>query len=118
LHRDICAAAAEAGKHFMVEKPLTTSLAEADELIERVTRSGVKAMTCFNHRWIPAYARAYQEIEAGNIGRPVLAYARKNDRIYVPTEMLSWAGSTTPAWFLSCHDVDLVTWFMGARATE
>src|SRR5690606_37886517 len=68
LHRDICAAAAQAGKHFMVEKPLTTSLAEADELIARVEQSGVKAMTCFNHRWIPAYARAYQEIEAGNIG--------------------------------------------------
>lgn len=118
LHHDICAAAAAAGKHFMVEKPLTTSLKEADALIAAVEASGVKAMTCFNHRWIPAYARAHAEIEAGNIGRPVLAYARKNDRIYVPTEMLDWAGSTTPAWFLSCHDIDLVTWFMGARAEE
>lgn len=120
LHRDICAAAAAAGKHFMVEKPLTTSLAEADALIAAVKDSGVKAMTCFNHRWIPAYARARQEIEAGHVGRPVLAYARKNDRIYVPTKMLSWAASTTPAWFLSCHDIDLVTWFFGedAVATE
>jgi predicted dehydrogenase len=120
LHRDICAAAAAAGKHFMVEKPLTTSLSEADALIASVKASGVKAMTCFNHRWIPAYARAHQEIVAGNVGRPVLAYARKNDRIFVPTKMLSWAASTTPAWFLSCHDVDLVTWFFGeeAKATE
>lgn len=116
LHRDICAAAAAAGKHFMVEKPLTTSLDEADELIAAVRASGVKAMTCFNHRWIPAYARAHAEIAAGNVGRPVLAYARKNDRIYVPTKMLSWAGSTTPAWFLSCHDIDLVTWFFGPEA--
>lgn len=120
LHRDICTAAAKAGKHFMVEKPLTTDLAEADELIGIVRESGVKAMTCFNHRWIPPYARAHREIEEGNIGRPVLAYARKNDRIYVPTTMLSWAASTTPAWFLACHDIDLVTWFFGpeARATE
>lgn len=116
LHRDICAAAAQAGKHFMVEKPLTTSLSEADELISVVKASGVKAMTCFNHRWIPPYARAHQEIAAGNIGKPVLAYARKNDRIYVPTKMLTWASSTTPSWFLSCHDIDLVTWFFGPEA--
>jgi predicted dehydrogenase len=119
LHHDICLAAVAAGKHLMVEKPLTTSLSEADELIATIDRSGVKAMVCFNHRWIPAYARAWQEIQKGNIGRPVLAYARKNDRIYVPTEMLSWAASTTPAWFLSCHDIDLVNWFFGgAKATE
>ena len=75
-------------------------------------------MTCFNHRWIPSYARARQEIEAGRIGRPVLAYARKNDRIFVPTRMLSWAAATTPAWFLSSHDIDLVLWFFGGHATE
>ncbi|HTV70877.1 MAG TPA: Gfo/Idh/MocA family oxidoreductase [Rhizobiaceae bacterium] len=120
MHRDICTAAAAAGKHFMVEKPLTTNLAEADALIAAVEASGVKAMTCFNHRWIPAYARAHQEIAAGHVGKPVLAYARKNDRIHVPTKMLSWAAATTPAWFLSCHDVDLVTWFFGpeAKASE
>lgn len=120
LHADICSAAAEAGKHFMVEKPLTTSLDEADDLIAKVRASGVKAMTCFNHRWIPPYARAMAEIEAGKIGRPRMAYARKNDRIYVPTQMLSWAASTTPSWFLSSHDIDLVTWFFGpeAKATE
>lgn len=118
LHREVCEAAAAAGKPFMVEKPLTTDLAEADLLIAKVRKSGVMAMTCFNHRWIPAYARAYEEIAAGRIGRPVLAYARKNDRISVPTEMLSWASATTSAWFLSSHDIDLVNWFFGGQATE
>lgn len=118
LHREICLAAAEAGKHVMVEKPLTTSLDEADALVEAVESSGITAMVCFNHRWIPSYAQAYAVISAGRIGRPVMAYARKNDRIHVPTRMLSWAGSTTSAWFLSSHDIDLVTWFMGARPTQ
>jgi predicted dehydrogenase len=118
LHAEICAAAASAGKHFLVEKPLTTSLVEADRVVAQVRGAGIKAMTCFNHRWIPSYAQARAEIEAGRIGSPRLAYARKNDRIYVPTQMLSWAGSTTSAWFLSSHDIDLVTWFMGAKATS
>lgn len=118
LHRDIGLAAVAAGKHFVVEKPLTTGLEEADELIAAVRASGTKAMVSFNHRWIPAYARAYDDIRRNAIGRPVLAYARKNDRIFVPTTMLSWAASTTPAWFLACHDVDLVTWFLDGRAEE
>lgn len=114
-HAEICAAALAAGKHVFVEKPLTTSLDSADALVAAAERAGTVLMVCFNHRWMPPYARAMQEIEAGAIGRPRMAYARKNDRIFVPTEMLSWASGTTSAWFLSSHDIDLVTWFFGER---
>lgn len=117
-HFAICKAAIEAGKNVLVEKPLTVDLAEADRLIETVKRSGLKLMTCFSHRWIPPYWAAHEAVAAGRIGRPVLAYARKNDRIFVPTKMLSWAAGTTSAWFLSSHDIDLVTWYMGDRAVE
>jgi predicted dehydrogenase len=117
-HFAICKAAIEAGKNVLVEKPLTVDLGEADRLIETVKRSGLKLMTCFSHRWIPPYWAAHEAVEAGKIGRPVLAYARKNDRIFVPTKMLAWAAGTTSAWFLSSHDIDLVSWYMGDRAVE
>jgi predicted dehydrogenase len=115
VHFAICSAAIAAGKDVFVEKPLTTSLAEADQLIAQADAAGRIVMTCFNHRWIPAYAEAHARISAGEIGTPRMAYARKNDRIYVPTGMLSWAADTTCAWFLSSHDIDLVNWFMGER---
>lgn len=118
LHYEICKAAIEAGKHVLVEKPLTVDLGEADKLIEIVRRSGLKLMACFSHRWIPSYWATHERVAAGRIGRPVMAYARKNDRIWVPTKMLSWAAGTTSAWFLSSHDIDLVSWYMGDRATE
>lgn len=118
LHTEIAVATAEAGKAMLVEKPLATSLADVDRIIAAVERAGVKAMTCFNHRWIPSYAAAYDEIAAGRLGTPRLAYARKNDRIHVPTAMLSWAAGTTPAWFLSSHDIDLVCWYLGQPAVE
>ncbi len=118
LHFEICKAAIEAGKHVLVEKPLTVDLDEADKLIEIVKRSGLKLMACFSHRWIPSYWATHERVAASKIGRPVMAYARKNDRIWVPTKMLGWAAGTTPAWFLSSHDIDLVTWWMGDRATE
>jgi predicted dehydrogenase len=119
LHTEIAIAAAEAGKAMLIEKPLATSLADADRVIAAVERAGVTAMTSFSHRWIPSYARAHEEIAAGALGRRRMAYARKNDRIFVPTKMLSWASGTSPAWFLSSHDIDLVCWFFGDdTATE
>lgn len=108
LHADMMVAAAEAGKHILVEKPFTTSVPEADRAVAAIRRNEVVAMCLFNHRWVPAYAQA-KELSA-QIGEPVVGYARKNDTIMVPTEMLSWAEKTTSAWFLSSHDIDLVTW--------
>lgn len=110
LHADAVCAAAEAGKHVLVEKPFTTDPADADRALAAVRRAGVKAMTLFNHRWVPSYAQAQARIAAGDIGRPCLAYARKNDTLYVPTRMIPWADRTTCAWFLSSHDIDLVCW--------
>ena len=75
-------------------------------------------MVLFNHRWVPAYAQAKSLIEAGEIGPVQIGYARKNDRIYVPTQMIPWAAETTPAWFLSSHDIDLISWFMDDEAVE
>lgn len=118
LHADVVVAAAEAGKHIIVEKPFTTDVADADRALAAVRRAGVRAMTLYNHRWVPAYAQAQDRIAAGEIGAPVLGYARKNDWIYVPTEMLGWASGTTAAWFLSSHDIDLICWFFGDEAEE
>ncbi len=51
-------------------------------------------------------------------GSPILAYARKNDHIFVPTKLIRWADRTTPSWFLSSHDIDLVCWFFDSPPVE
>lgn len=118
LHGGIAAAAARAGKAVLVEKPLTTSARDARAVVEAVREAGVVASVLFNHRWVPAYAQAQERVRAGDLGAPVVAYARKNDRIFVPTKMIDWADRTTPAWFLSSHDIDLVTWMFGDVPVE
>ncbi|MGC4936521.1 Gfo/Idh/MocA family protein [Kribbella sp. DT2] len=110
LHGEMMVRAADAGKHILVEKPLTTSVAEADAAVAAVRRNNVVAMCLFNHRWVPAYAQAHDLL--ADLGEPAVAYARKDDTIFVPTEMLSWADRTTCAWFLSSHDIDLVSWLL------
>jgi predicted dehydrogenase len=111
-------AALESGKHVLVEKPFTTSVREADELIRLSQRVGKFVQVSFNHRWLSAYQQAKQTIQSGQIGVPLAGYARKNDTIYVATDYISWAGESTPAWFLSSHDIDLMRWWLDSEPVE
>jgi predicted dehydrogenase len=117
-HAEPALAAIAAGKHVLIEKPLATTVAEAFAIRAAVEQAGVKAMTLFNHRWAPAYWQAKERIASGDVGEPILAYARKNDTIFVPTEMIAWSAQTTPAWFLSSHDIDLVCWYFESEPVE
>jgi len=116
LHAEMVIAAAEAGKHVLCEKPFTTSVIEADRAVDAVRRHDVVAMCLFNHRWVPAYAQAKELV--ADLGDAAVGYARKDDTIYVPTEMLSWAERTTCAWFLSSHDIDLMNWLVDDTVTS
>jgi len=43
LHREACVATAEAGKHLLVEKPLATTVEDAEAIVEAAKRSGVRS---------------------------------------------------------------------------
>jgi predicted dehydrogenase len=112
-------AALEAGKHVLCEKPFTTELAEADELLELShARSGQTLQVAFNHRWLASYHHGFSAIQNGSIGKPLAGYARKNDTIFVSTEMINWASRSTPIHFLGAHDIDLMRWFFASEPVE
>lgn len=118
-HYEPVKAALEAGKHILCEKPFTTELVEADELLELSrSRPQQKLQVAFNHRWLSSYYHGYASIQRGDIGRPVAGYARKNDTIWVATEMINWAAKTTPIHFLGAHDIDLMRWFFASEPVE
>jgi predicted dehydrogenase len=110
--------ALRARMHVLVEKPFTTSLKEADELMRIAVQAKRKVQVAFNHRWLSAYYQTKTLIANGEIGAPLTGYARKNDTIFVPTEYIKWAGETTPAWFLSSHDIDLMRWWLNSEPVE
>jgi predicted dehydrogenase len=105
-HRDPIVAAAEAGKHIITEKPLATTLEDAEAIAKAVRIAGITFMVDFHARWNPPLAIARQNIAEGKLGRIVSAYFRLNDTISVPTEMLSWAEKSSVLWFLGSHTVD------------
>jgi predicted dehydrogenase len=105
-HRDPIVAAAEAGKNVITEKPLATTLEDAQAVAEAVRKAGITFMVDFHTRWNPPLAIARRDISEGKLGRIASAYFRLNDTISVPTEMLSWARKSSILWFLGSHAVD------------
>ncbi len=118
LHLDPVTAALNAGKHVLVEKPLATSVPAARAMIDLAQRKGLVLQVNYSQRWVPEYVWIKQQIMAGAIGKPRLVLSSKQDTIYVPTRMISWAAHTSPVWFMSSHDIDLITWFLEDRATS
>lgn len=116
LHREIVTALLEAGKHVLVEKPLATNLADARAMIAAAERAGKRLMVDFQNRWNPPLAAAKEQIVSGAFGDPVMASARLANTLFVPREMLAWAGKSGPHWFLFPHIIDLVCWLFDRPA--
>jgi predicted dehydrogenase len=108
----------EAGKHVVVEKPLATITREAQQMVETARANDLKLTVNLGNRWNPAIINVRDSIQAGEVGDPIMAYFRCSDTIWVPTEMLSWAGKSGPHWFLFAHTMDMMRWFLGQEARE
>ncbi len=67
-HFDLVRSALEAGKHVLVEKPLTPSVAEGEKLASLALRSGVVLMCDHTYCYTPAVQRIRQLIRSGEIG--------------------------------------------------
>jgi UDP-N-acetyl-2-amino-2-deoxyglucuronate dehydrogenase len=73
FHANATLAAAEAGLHVLVEKPMATSLADADRMIEACRRAGVILMVGQTYRFMAELIGAKRRISAGELGRPAVA---------------------------------------------
>lgn len=110
FHRDPTIAMLAAGKHVMCEKPLATTVADGVDMVRAADKAGTKFMVDFHARWHPLFMGAKGYAERGELGDPVMAYARLSDTIFVPTKMLKWGGQSGPEWFLFPHVMDAVRW--------
>ena len=71
-HVTLAATAAKAGKHVFLEKPMALTLSECDEIIAACERAGVALQLGFMRRFDPGFVAAYERIQAGEIGQPMI----------------------------------------------
>lgn len=111
-HKDLVLKAAAARKHILCEKPIATTVADAEAMIAACRKAGVQLMTAFPERYSPPVIRAKQAIEAGRIGE-VLAI-RGTNRGKMPggwftDKAMAGGGAVMDH---TVHVVDLIRWFL------
>ena len=67
-HTDLCLAALEAGKHLLVEKSFTTSVADTRRIVDAARASGLFVMEAMWTRFLPAMVRLRELVAEGAIG--------------------------------------------------
>lgn len=75
-HRQVVEAAAGHGVHVLLEKPIATTLADADAILAAIERAGVTLMMGFVHRFRSEVLEARRLIDAGAIGAAATALDR------------------------------------------
>ena len=89
FHADAVVAAANAGKDILCEKPLALNVQDAQEAIRAVEKAGVRLQVGFMRRYDPAHVAAMKQIEAGEIGEPVILKSIGRDKDAPPIEAYS-----------------------------
>ncbi|WP_338707071.1 Gfo/Idh/MocA family oxidoreductase [Paenibacillus amylolyticus] len=69
LHAPMAIAAANAGKHVLVEKPMAVSTEEGEQMIEAAKKNGVYLMVGHNQRLMPPHVKAKEILESGKLGK-------------------------------------------------
>jgi UDP-N-acetylglucosamine 3-dehydrogenase len=112
LHVDVAVAAARAGKHVLVEKPLAMTPEDCERIIQACRESGVILAVGHILRFDPRYLAAYAEIREERIGKLVHLCARRNNLV---RNALRLARHTSVLFFLGIHDLDMINWCVGSR---
>jgi predicted dehydrogenase len=116
-HAEGIIAGARHRKAIFCEKPITTTLEDADRALAAVEEAGVSLQIGFMRRYDPAYAAAKQAIEAGKIGTPVMIKAAHRGKDPFTRAVNDGAD---PALFTgsSIHDYDNARWLLNDEAAE
>jgi UDP-N-acetyl-2-amino-2-deoxyglucuronate dehydrogenase len=118
-HMEPAVAAAEAGKHVVVEKPLEITLERCDRIINACDRNKVQLCTIFPSRFADANVVLKQAVAAGRFGRLTLGettckwwrpQSYYDEGGWKGTRALDGGGALMNQ---AIHNVDLLLWMMG-----
>lgn len=120
-HHTLALAALKAGKHVICEKPLATTVAEAEELATTARRLGRVATVPFVYRYHPMVREARARIQAGEIGSLQLIHGSYLQDWLLDSGATNWrvdaskGGASRAFADIGSHWCDLVEWITGER---
>jgi predicted dehydrogenase len=120
-HTEYVVAAAEAGKHVIIEKPVALTIEDVRAQLRAVRANHVKTLVSFVLHWNPLLITIDRLIEEGAFGNIFLVEVDYMHRIWMAPEQ-KWLGSRehsgTAILTGGCHAVDALRWFARSEAEE
>jgi predicted dehydrogenase len=118
LHARVAVEAAQAGKHILVEKPIATTIEDADRIIAAAKRASVTLMVAENHLFKPAHRKIKEIIDSGEIGRVFLVRAFEGtvSELTLNPNPRDWRGTRENQGVLldmGVHKFALLRWLLG-----
>lgn len=124
LHAPVSIAAAEAGKHVLCEKPMATSTADAQAMIDAAEKAGVTLMVRQSTRFAPPYSRVKQVVDSGILGKINTlrgVHCHSGPERWTPnfrwffTQDLAGGGAALD---MGIHICDYILWLVNRRVVE
>ncbi|HEV2047276.1 MAG TPA: Gfo/Idh/MocA family oxidoreductase [Chthoniobacterales bacterium] len=116
FHAELALAAAKAGKHLYLEKPIAVAAGDARRVVDAAEEAGIVSAMGFNRRCHPVFEQGRALISKGKIGR-VRAVQTVFSEPSLPASMPDWKrGRETGGGVLldlASHHLDLLRWFLG-----
>jgi predicted dehydrogenase len=114
LHEPVAIAAAESGKHILVDKPIARTMEEANRMIAAAEKHGVTLMTAFNQRFETRFVKIQEQLKAGSLGRVLYATSNHSQNFGGnPTWRSKAAVGGGCVIGSGVHNLDLMRWFFG-----
>jgi UDP-N-acetylglucosamine 3-dehydrogenase len=112
LHLDVASRLLRAGKHVLVEKPITATVEEADELVALAGTAGLVLAVGHVERFNPAVRELRRQIESGDMGDVLSLVAR---RVGVMPPQVQDANVIVD---LAIHDIDVFRYLLDVDAPD
>lgn len=119
MHSDQGHKAMDAGKHVLIEIPMSDSLANSEALVAKQQATGLTAMAGHVRRFNPSHQWVHNEITAGNLNIQQMdaqTYFFRRTNMNAKGEARSWTDHLL--WHHACHTIDLFMYQTGEMITE
>jgi 1,5-anhydro-D-fructose reductase (1,5-anhydro-D-mannitol-forming) len=118
LHAPQTLAALAAGKHVLCEKPMAVRYSDAEAMVRAAEDAKRRLGIAYYRRYYPKIRRAAELIEAGAIGRPVMAWATAHDWFNNEDGRRGWfldpaMSGGGPLYDTACHRIDVFNLLFG-----
>jgi predicted dehydrogenase len=123
LHAELAIAAARAGKHVFCDKPMATSVTDAERIVSECEKARVKLGVFFHNRFMPCFVDTKRIIDRGDIGEVLLVQLEASPGARPGGRLSSWrvdpdmAGLGT-TYSIGVHVYDILRYLLSSEVVS